>query len=241
MLGLGALVLVGGSLMLLLQSDDDSVTLSPPVAEKSPTDSLGEAKSDAEGVDHRPAIQREAVDQEIADFYQELLALHRRDRAAFRMQVEELLSSSTDARKRLVALKAWYETQTDPVPALGRALTDPLAGPGERELALEGLQAHCQVDGRARKALIGFLAQQPGDIGQRTSAFTQVLRWADAGEIQECMPLLHNETDANVVVAAARALKSSQTPEARGMLEALHWQHPDAEVRKKLRALGIGR
>ncbi len=140
---------------------------------------------------------------------------------------------------RLAALRARCEPgHGDPIPELVRTLVSESADQRTREFCFDRLAPECARDSRAREGMISYLRQYREDDIRRSAAFQRVLHWGDAKQVERCLVLVHGESKPDVVLAALRGLRASPDPAIRQKASSLHWRHPDAKVRQRLRTLG---
>ncbi|MBK8980364.1 MAG: hypothetical protein IPM29_31060 [Planctomycetes bacterium] len=141
-------------------------------------------------------------------------------------------------RERLERASA-ADADVDPVAEFGALVGDSTCPGDVRAAALAELIARGAGDRRARAYLLTYL--EAGGEVHRADSFACVLRHGDPGEVDAGLALLHTERDPGTVVVAARALAENVDPAAAQRALSLHWRHPDAEIRVRLRALRIGR
>jgi hypothetical protein len=89
--------------------------------------------------------------------------------------------------------------------------------------------------------LIAHLADPDADAESRATAYRAVLICGTEFEVDQVLGHLTSETAADVVLAAVQGLSSHPSPGLRQRARSLHWTHPDPEVRRRLRQIGLGR
>lgn len=98
-----------------------------------------------------------------------------------------------------------------------------------------------RTDPKARKLLVAYLATQPSSEAGRAPAVIAVCTWGAGDELAPCVDALYRESDAEVVVAAARRLAVNPSDSARALLRDLASTHPDPEARRRAAEVAEGR
>ncbi|MHC5064724.1 MAG: hypothetical protein ACYTG5_12210, partial [Planctomycetota bacterium] len=111
-----------------------------------------------------------------AKLYSDLISLAALDPDAFRRRISDIFTPPVEDYRALAALQAWQHSQVDALPLLAEKLTDPNSSPSLRSLSQELLEPYCQSDGRARQAMLDFLATKPADPDQRMHISVVCLR-----------------------------------------------------------------